>query len=497
MRGLLVHLPRSLTVRLALFFAIFLLLPILLYAAFRVEDIQRNQLILRAADQEGRTIAQGISRTLEGFSPGGNVNLEEVLQPFAGPERSLKLFYQPSGDGPGGFFYMAALPILEKANQDAERATLESAGIFTDLAGQCAAGRSIAKRFTNPQGREELVTSVTPLALSNGCWALLVSHRGEAYLASSLGRSFWAIAPMRIAVVSYAFVTLLAAWLFWDVRLDMRRIVQAARDMRSGRRGSSPFKSRIRMPELAEMAAELDRLVAALERSQQLIRQAAEENAHAFKTPLAVIQQSLEPLRRADQKRLGNDITRSVDVIGQAAERLDALVSAARTLDTVAADTLDSSGEKLALTPFLHHVSAAFTPVAKARSVSLLHESDDALFIEASSEPLETIIENLFENALSFSPSGGVISLNARKIKGAMVEIEVRDEGPGVAEGELEKIFDRYYSARPAQMLKDEPMHFGLGLWIVRRNTEALGGYVYAKNGENGGFSVHVVLPLY
>ena len=186
---------------------------------------------------------------------------------------------------------MAAQPQLEPVEAERERDALERAGIFSGLADRCAAGQSFAKLFTNAEGLEELVTSVTPTSLDNGCWALIVSHQGDLFLSSSLGRTFWALAPVRISFISYAFVAILAAWLLFDVRFDMKRIAEAARDIRMGRRHGENFKGRIRMPELADMAAELDRLVQALERSQHMIRQAAEENAHAFKTPWEVIQQ--------------------------------------------------------------------------------------------------------------------------------------------------------------------------------------------------------------
>ncbi|MGD8327255.1 MAG: HAMP domain-containing sensor histidine kinase [Sphingomonadales bacterium] len=496
MRAFALHAPRSLTVRLLVFFAIFLLLPILLYVAFRVSDNQRNELILRAVNQEGQTISQALRAPLENFSASASVDLAQVLAPFAGPDRRLKLFYRPS-NGPGGFFYMAALPVLDPDTAEAERSTLETAGIFQGLAEQCAEGQSLAKRFTNPAGREELVTSVTPLSLANGCWAIIVSHQGEIYLTSTLGKSFWSLAPVRIALVSYAFVALIAAWLLFDVRFDMKRIAEAARDIRIGRKRGEDFKSRIRMPELAEMASELDRLVHTLDRSRNMIRQAAEENAHAFKTPLAVIQQALEPLRRTDPNLIGSDGTRSIEVIGQAMERLDALVTAARTLDAVAADSLEVQGERLDLSAFLTHMAASFEPVAAVGKVQVVCDVEAGLHCEASAEPLETVIENLLENALSFSPPGGRIFVKAFSKEKDRIKVLVEDEGPGVADEELEKIFSRYYSARSLdESAKDnDNAHFGLGLWIVRRNIEALGGEVHAENRKVGGFKISITLP--
>ena len=91
------------------------------------------------------------------------------------------------------------------------------------------------------------------------------------------------------------------------------------------------------MPELTDVAAEFDRMVEALHGSAAAIRRAAEDNAHAFKTPIAVIRQSLEPLRRAvgvDNQR----VLRAIDRVDHSLDRLDGLVASARRLDEATAD---------------------------------------------------------------------------------------------------------------------------------------------------------------
>ncbi|RME66387.1 MAG: hypothetical protein D6782_04480 [Alphaproteobacteria bacterium] len=316
---------------------------------------------------------------------------------------------------------------------------------------------------------------------------LLVSHATDAYLGTSLGRPLWTTAAVQIAVISYFVIALLAAWLFWDVRRDLRSIARAARAMRANTRDSASFAAEIRMPELSEVTAELDRLMGALDASQALIRRAAEENAHALKTPIAVIEQALEPLRRI-RRQVSADAARSIDVIGKAIERLDGLVTAARTLDTVAADSLDAAREELALSSFLKHMVASFEPVAAARSVALLPAIADGLRVQASDELMETVLENLLENALSFSPAGGAIRVTARADAHDVV-ISIADDGPGVREHELDRIFERYYSARAAGNDRDG-LHFGLGLWIVKRNLEAIGATVAARNRASGGLEV-------
>ena len=92
---------------------------------------------------------------------------------------------------------------------------------------------------------------------------------------------------------------------------------------------------------------------------------------------------------------------------------------------------------------------------------------------------LVQVIRNLIGNAKSFSPPHGVITLSARET-GNVIEIGVEDEGPGIPEANLEHIFDRFYSERPAG--EQFGTHSGLGLSISRQIVEALQGRISAEN---------------
>jgi two-component system, OmpR family, sensor histidine kinase ChvG len=89
------------------------------------------------------------------------------------------------------------------------------------------------------------------------------------------------------------------------------------------------------------------------------------------------------------------------------------------------------------------------------------------------------VLRNLVANAQSFSPPRGRITLRARET-GGMVEISVEDDGPGIPEGKLEHIFDRFYSERPTG--EKFGQHSGLGLSISRQIIEALRGRIAAEN---------------
>jgi two-component system sensor histidine kinase ChvG len=112
----------------------------------------------------------------------------------------------------------------------------------------------------------------------------------------------------------------------------------------------------------------------------------------------------------------------------------------------------------------------------------------------ATEEAMESIIENLLENAASFTLPGGTIKVTL-KVSDSQAHLTIADEGPGVPNDNLPLIFERHFSARSqtretANIPPQTDNHYGLGLWIVRRNVEGLGGRIAAANRDGGGFAV-------
>jgi two-component system sensor histidine kinase ChvG len=236
-------------------------------------------------------------------------------------------------------------------------------------------------------------------------------------------------------------------------------------------------------------------MVEVLAASARDMRRAAEDNAHAFKTPIAVIRQSLEPLKRAvvpdNQRGL-----RALGLIESSLDKLDGLVASARRLDEATADLMDAPRSDIDLSNILVRLLQAQADVLARRRVQLRGHILPKVVIHANAEMVETVIENLFENAVSFSPEGEAIGVRLEAVDG-QAEMLIGDSGPGVPDEHLERIFDRYFSARPDYDASgDGQTHFGIGLWVARRNVEALGGTIEAENRRPHGLLVRVRLPL-
>ena len=117
--------------------------------------------------------------------------------------------------------------------------------------------------------------------------------------------------------------------------------------------------------------------------------------------------------------------------------------------------------------------------------------SSDLPELQANPELLHRAIENVVRNALRYSPSGGVVRI-AAGATGNRLRVSISDQGAGVPDDVLEKIFRPFYRAND-QTAGDG---YGLGLAIAKKVVAAVNGQIRAKNGESGGLVVEIELPV-
>ena len=244
---------------------------------------------------------------------------------------------------------------------------------------------------------------------------------------------------------------------------------------------------------MSSVAHGFDKLVLDLKRLSQQIRRSAEDNAHSLKTPLAAILSSLSPVRRAvppGEQRA----TRALGIIDSSMARLIELVNAAQRFDSSAADMVEAPRVPTDLTHIAGEAALNFREIVASRDIRLVQQLDGSVMVRAGKGMLETVLQSVLENAISFSPRGGTIVVTLTRKRGE-IELRVDDEGPGVAADRIDRVFERYFSLRPHNGEGEPPSHSGLGLWLVHRNVEALGGQVSAANRAGGGLSITITLP--
>jgi two-component system sensor histidine kinase ChvG len=185
---------------------------------------------------------------------------------------------------------------------------------------------------------------------------------------------------------------------------------------------------------------------------------------------------------------------RALEIVDASVGRLQALVTAAQHLDNNAADLIEAPRSSLNLTETVGRSALHFRELMASRNVRLIRRLEPHVVIRAAEGVLDIVLQNILENAISFTPPGGTIVVTLTQNEDS-VELQVDDEGPGIDPRKIDRIFERYFSLRPRDEAMTSAGHAGLGLWIVRRNVEAMGGAIVAVNRLGGGLSVTVTLP--
>ncbi|MCM3921491.1 ATP-binding protein [Frankia sp. AiPs1] len=132
--------------------------------------------------------------------------------------------------------------------------------------------------------------------------------------------------------------------------------------------------------------------------------------------------------------------------------------------------------------------------VAQAQAISIAVIGDGELHVVGDENQLVTAVANLLDNAISYSPRGTRVVLGVRR-SGSIVEISVADEGMGIAEKDLERVFERFYRADPARSRATGGT--GLGLAIVKHIATNHGGSVTVWSAEGAGSTFTLRLPLF
>ena len=486
-------LRRSLVVRLFVLLLIFIAVPVVLYAQFQSADRDRQEILLNAIREKGVIISRVLEPELSRADAIPRVGLGELLGRYQSDSVSLKLLYHPNTPRDAGFFYVASAPPVTTDALEVERKYLVDAGILDRIQRSCDGNLPLASRIDLPGGPSELLTSIAPVQTKSGCWALVISSLLTATSDRALGRPYWQSPEVQVAALIYLALALFVLLLFFDLWRSLLRFGRMARAIRRNS-DAARFADRNDIPELQPVATEFDRLVDTLRDSAASIRRAAEDSAHAFKTPLGVIRQALEPLRR---KMTGDERgAQSVEAINLALERLDGLVQTTRRLDHAAADLLDPPRERVDLSALLRGLVSGYRAGLTPPGPRLIDVIEDGVVVVGGEELIETVAENVIDNALSFTTPGGEVRVSVKRRRDVAV-FTVDDEGPGVPPDRLDKIFERYYSDRRAAPHPPVPGgvgNFGVGLWIVRRNVEAMNGRVRALNRSGGGFRMEIEL---
>jgi len=284
----------------------------------------------------------------------------------------------------------------------------------------------------------------------------------------------WAI--LKVAGVAAGVVLVLSMLLAATIAVPIRRLAEAAERVR--RR----IKSRVEIPdytrrrdEIGHLSGTLRAMTDALYSRLEAIESFAADVAHELKNPLTSLRSAVEtlPLARSDESR-----SRLLSVIQHDVRRLDRLISDISDASRLDAELQRQETGPVDLARLLRTVVGVGNEVKRDGITVALTFEGSWFVVPGHDSRLGQVINNLIDNARSFSPAGGVVRVICRRVK-QEVEIIVDDDGPGIRPEAIDKIFERFYTDRPHQNFGQNS---GLGLSISKQIVEAHGGRLWAEN---------------
>ncbi len=291
-------------------------------------------------------------------------------------------------------------------------------------------------------------------------------------------------------VILFLAMTALAATLVASFLLartiagPMRRLSEAAENV------SRSINARHELPllahrtdEVGQMAAAFRGMTTALYRRIEASERFAQDVAHELRNPLTAARSTAEALAFARTPEQQQQLVREIQ---EELKRLNKLITDVSNASRLDAELALQETEPVDVRGVLGAVVDVFRDILNGDTRRILLEvaevpgNASAYMVQGHDARLGRVITNLLDNAISFSPEHGVVTVRARRV-GAAIEIVVDDDGPGVPTDKLEEIFNRFYSDRP-QTDRTVGKNSGLGLSISREIVNAYGGRIQASN---------------
>ena len=294
-------------------------------------------------------------------------------------------------------------------------------------------------------------------------------------------RKLWLLVPIGLLLMTGAALV---------IRMPIRQLGRAIRGLGEGHL-ERPIC--VRGPhDMETLGRQLDWLRSRLQAADAQQTRFLHQVSHELKTPLTALYEGSQLLHDSVAGPLNSEQTEIVGIMQNNVARMRALIE----------DLLDY-GRLRFQPPVLQReiikLANLFAAVAQDQRLALsarqlqLHCQDTALSVDADREKLTMILNNLLSNAIKFAPPQSVIELSARRSGGELL-IEVADQGPGIPDGQTEKMLEPFVQG--ADALNAAIKGSGLGLAIVRELVGAHGGEIILQANQPRGLRVMIRLPL-
>ena len=281
-------------------------------------------------------------------------------------------------------------------------------------------------------------------------------------------------------------LVLAAVWLI--VRMSLSKLNQLGREVQTIDATHLVSLATEGVPvEILPFVSSINRMIERLAQSIESERKFIANAAHELRTPLTALQLQADNLQpvivESNQERFGE--------LRAGISRAGAMISQLLRLARADAPVTSAAFEPIDMSRVVVDAVSEVLPIAMARGIDIGAEEIVSDRVAALHDDVAVAVRNLVGNAVRYSPDGGRIDLHMRN-DGANVVVDVVDTGPGIAEEDLPRVFDRFFRANP------DVEGTGLGLSIVKAIAQKYGGAATIRNRDDGqsGVVASIAFPL-
>jgi signal transduction histidine kinase len=286
-----------------------------------------------------------------------------------------------------------------------------------------------------------------------------------------------------IRKLSVMIVLLTAAFSVFMSRALTRQIGELLDAIRKVREGAYSHRAAVRgHDEIAQIGDEFNSLTDRLQKTEESRRRFVSDASHELKTPLAAIRLLTDSILQTDSIDPATAREFVAD-IGQEAERLSRITEDLLRLTRLDSDVLEPA-VVVDVLPVLQQVLRMIELIAEERGVTITYEAAENCRVLSTKDELHQVIYNLTDNAVKYTGSGGHVEVRLDRADGQVV-LSVADNGVGIPEEDIPRIFERFYRVDKARSRAAGGT--GLGLSIVSDTVKKRGGSIEAANRPGGG----------
>jgi signal transduction histidine kinase len=293
------------------------------------------------------------------------------------------------------------------------------------------------------------------------------------------------------AATALVLSVLLSALLVRSIVRPLERLAKGTREISAGR---LDFRlDSYGRDELSQVAREFNAMTERLEELDQMKRDFVSNVSHDLKTPLSSMQETNEVLLDELPGPLSDKQRYLLQLSQESGRRLSAMIAKLLELSRLeAAQT--ATVDVVDLGQLVHRAMDRYDVARTGKSARvILREVDESLSVSADADALTQVLDNLVENALKFSPADGHVEVTVAA-HGTEALLMVADEGPGIADADKERVFERFYQTEAGRSVRSRGT--GLGLAICRHIVDAHGGRIWVSDNAPRGCVLNVSLPL-